>query len=189
MKNRTNLNLHSNKITFKNRLLRLLWTIVFCFLYKPSPIVLHSWRRLLLRIFGAKIGSPIYIYPSARVWAPWNLEMGNHSTLAQHVDCYNVAKIKIGSYTTVSQYCFLCTATHDYSDSAILSQPQMPLLTAPIVLGDRVWITADVFVGPGVSVGDGSVVLSRSTVTKALPAWVIAQGFPAIPIKPRILTR
>ncbi len=69
--------------------------------------------------------------------------MGDRSCLADGVDCYCVAKITIGANTTVSQYSYLCTASHDYTD------PAMPLLAAPIVIGENAWITADVFVGRG----------------------------------------
>lgn len=140
-----------------------------------------------MRLFGGKIGKPAYLYPSARIWAPWNLEMGNHSTLASGVDCYCVDRIKIGAFTTISQYSFLCTASHDYLAPAILERPQMPLVTAPITLGDRVWITADVFIAPGVTVGDGAVVLARSSVFSDLPPWVVASGNPAIIRKERVL--
>ena len=156
-------------------------------LYRPSPTPLHAWRRLLLRVFGAKIGKPAYLYPSSRVWAPWNLEMGNHSTLASNVDCYCVDKVVIGSFTTVSQYSYLCTATHDYTDPSIEYRPQMQLVTAPIKLGDRVWLTADVFVGPGVHIEDGTVILARSSVFGDLPSWVVACGNPAKVTKKRLL--
>lgn len=167
--------------------MRGLWRLVWLVFYRPSPTLLHGWRRFLLRIFGAKIASPAYVYPSAQVWAPWNLEMGAHSTLASNVDCYCVDRVVIGSFTTVSQYSYLCTATHDYTDPIIMSCPRMPLLTASIVLGDRVWITSGVFIGPGVTVGDGTVVLACSSVVKDLPDWVVAAGSPAEIKKSRAL--
>lgn len=113
--------------------------------------------------------------------------MGTESTLADNVDCYCVDKIKIGDHSTVSQYSFLCTASHDYNDPSIMHTPKMPLVTAPIVIGNRVWITADVFVGPGVSIADGTVVLARSSVFQDLPEWVVAAGNPAKTIRKRIL--
>jgi putative colanic acid biosynthesis acetyltransferase WcaF len=105
--------------------------------------------------------------------------MGDHACLSEGVDCYCVAKISIGAHSTVSQYSFLCTASHDYSKTS------MPLVAAPINIGDRVWITADVFVGPGVTIGDGAVVTARSSVFSNLPPWVVARGNPAVPAKPR----
>lgn len=178
---------HPHRLPLANKIARAVWGFVWLTLYRPSPTLLHGWRRFLLRLFGAKIGKPAYLYPSARIWAPWNLEMGDHSTLAKDVDCYCVDKIRIGSMTTVSQYSFLCTASHDYLDPAILHQPQMPLVTAPITLGDRVWITADVFIAPGITIGDGTVVLARSSVFNDLPPWIVASGNPATIKKERIL--
>ena len=179
--------LRPHNLTLNNKLARILWQIVWSIFYRPSPKLFHGWRAFLLRLFGAKVGRPAYIYPSSRVWAPWNLEMGDHSTLADNVDCYCVDKIKIGSFSTVSQYSYLCTASHDYSDPSILVKPQMPLLTSPITIGDRVWITADVFVAPSVSIGDGSVVLARSSVFRDVLPWSVVSGNPAEFKKKRVL--
>lgn len=152
----------------KKKSARSIWHIVWLLLYRPTPRLLHPWRCLLLSLFGAKLGEKVHPYPSARVWAPWNLEMGDHSCLSEHVDCYCVDKIRIGAHATVSQYSFLCTASHDYCDL------NMPLVTAPITIGERVWITADVFVAPGVTIGEGAVVLARSSVFENIEAWVVA---------------
>ena len=179
--------LQANQLSKANKLARIAWGIVWLLLYRPSPIPLHGWRRFLLRSFGAKIGKPAYLYPSAKIWAPWNLEMGDHSTLADGVNCYCVDKVIIGSLSTVSQYSYLCTASHDYSDPCIMHRPDMPLMSAPITLGDRVWITADVFIAPGISIGDGTVVLARSNVVKDLPPWIVAAGSPAKFLKKREL--
>ena len=181
--------LQSQNLSFHNKLIRSIWQIVWTFFYRPSPKLFHGWRAFLLRLFGAKVGSPVYIYPSSRVWAPWNLEIGSHSTLADNVDCYCVDKIIIGSCSTVSQYSYLCTASHDYSDPSILEKPQMPLVTYPITIGDRVWITADVFIAPGVTISDGAVVLARSSVFHDVPSWSVVAGNPAVIKKKRILSK
>ena len=170
----------ARNLSVGNKLARMVWNLVWLLLYRPSPDLLHGWRRILLRLFGAKIGRGAHPYPSAKIWAPWNLEMGDYSCLARHVDCYCVDRIKLGEYTTVSQYSFLCTASHDYTDAA------MPLTTAPITLGSRVWITADVFVAPGVTIGDGVVITARSSVFDDIEPWMVAAGNPARAIKPRV---
>jgi putative colanic acid biosynthesis acetyltransferase WcaF len=105
--------------------------------------------------------------------------MKENSCLAQNVDCYNVDLVTIGASATVSQYSFLCTASHDYTDAT------MPLVSAPIHVGDRAWITADVFVGPGVSIGEGAVVTARSSVFSDVPPWTVAGGNPAKSFKQR----
>jgi len=90
--------------------------------------------------------------------------------------------LTLGEFSTVSQYCYLCAASHDFED---VSQP---LTTAPIVIGRRAWLAADVFVAPGVTVGEGAVVGARSSVCNILPAWTVSYGNPAKPQRKRRIT-
>jgi putative colanic acid biosynthesis acetyltransferase WcaF len=160
-------------MTGGNRALRVLWGIAWLILYRPSPRPLHAWRRMLLRLFGARVGRHAHPYPGAKIWAPWNLSMDVASCLSDHVDCYSVAPITIGAYATVSQYCYLCSASHDYRD------PTMPTVAAPIVIEADAWIAADAFIGPGVLIGRGAVIGARSTVTRDVAAWTVVAGSPA----------
>jgi putative colanic acid biosynthesis acetyltransferase WcaF len=176
---RVNVANYHNVHPLSNRLARALWGVVRVLLFRPSPKILHFWRRGLLRLFGAKLGRGVHIYPSTKIWAPWNLRMDDHSCLSAEVDCYCVAPIRIGAHATVSQYSYLCTASHDFHRS------DMPLITAPIVIEDQAWVCADVFVGMGVTIGQGAVVGARSTVTKDIPPWTVAVGNPARVVKSR----
>lgn len=169
------------KITGANKSVRILWIIVWITCFRFSPTVFHGWRRFLLRCFGASIGIGVHPYPSVKVWAPWNLEMGDYSCLSHGVICYNVAFIQLGKNVTVSQHSHLCTATHDYT------KVEMPLMIAPIRICDYAWVTADVFVGPGVTIGEGAVVNARSSVFSDIPSWSVAKGYPAKAYKKRIL--
>jgi putative colanic acid biosynthesis acetyltransferase WcaF len=162
-----------------NRLGRLGWSVVWQLLFRPSPRICFGWRRFLLRCFGAKIGQGAHVYPSCHVWAPWNLEMGDHSCLGFDVDCYTVDRVRIGAHATVSQYSFLCTAGHDISD------PHMRLVTAPITIGDGAWVCARAFVGPGVEVGDGAVVAACAVAVHDVPPWTVVAGNPARKVKER----
>jgi putative colanic acid biosynthesis acetyltransferase WcaF len=164
---------HTATQTFGNKAARVLWGVVWWLAYRPSPRVLHGWRRLLLRLFGASIGARAHPYPSARIWAPWNLTMGEGSCLGDYVICYSVDQVKLEPYATVSQYTFLCTASHDYTVR------EMPVITAPIRIGRRAWVAADVFVGPGVTIGEGAVVGARASVFRNVDSWTVVGGNPA----------
>ena len=164
-----------------NRVARIAWGLIYWALFRPSPRNLHRWRNRLLRLFGARLHKTARVYPRARVWAPWNLTMAEHACLGDDVDCYCVARVTIGPWSTVSQYSFLCGATHDHED------PEHPLIPKPIKIGARCWVAADVFIGPGVTIGDGTVVGARSSVFGDLPEWVLAVGTPAKPIRKRQL--
>ncbi len=170
---------YRSELSTANRIARTLWALVRALAFRPTPTLFYPWRNLLLRLFGAHIARGARVYPSCRIWAPWNLRMADHSCLGPFVDCYNVAPISLGAHAIVSQYSHLCAATHDPDD------PAFPLRTAPIAIGAQAWVCTDVFVGPGVTIADGCVVGARSSVFRDLPAWTICHGSPARPVRER----
>jgi len=161
------------ELTGKGLLARAVWNTVWLVLCRPSPRRCHVWRRMFLRLFGAKIGKAVSVYPTCRIWAPWNLVMEDGSCLGPDVDCYSVATITLGRDARVSQYSYLCTASHDFED------PAMPLITAPITICAKAWVCADVFIGLGVTVGEGAVVGARASVFKDVAPWTVVAGNPA----------
>jgi putative colanic acid biosynthesis acetyltransferase WcaF len=135
----------------------------------------------LLRAFGASIDDlgKVVVFPSARIAYPKNLELEDRAMIGPRVEIYNLGKITLRYGANVSQNCHLCAGTHDFN------RWDMPLVTAPITLEPNVWLAADVFVGPGVTIGELSVVGARSVVMRDLPPSHICVGTPCRPIKPR----
>jgi putative colanic acid biosynthesis acetyltransferase WcaF len=158
-----------------------MWAIVYLFFFNLSPKPCFRWRAFILRLFGAKVGKQVHVYPHVKIWAPWNLELMDNCGIANGAILYSQGKIKIGKKTVISQGSHLCAGTHDYEVYGF------PLITSPITIGDDVWIAAEVFVHPGVSIGDGCVVGARSVVVKNLPAWMVCTGHPCLVIKNRVL--
>jgi putative colanic acid biosynthesis acetyltransferase WcaF len=150
-----------------------LWWIVQKLLFQSSPQALYSWRVLLLRSFGAKIGKNVIIRPSVSVVYPWKLRIGDYAWIGDDVVLYTLGHISIGNHSVVSQRSYLCAGSHDLADLSFA------ITNTPIVIADQCWIAADVFVCPGVNIGSGTVVGARSTVTRSLPSGVIAFGLPA----------
>ena len=166
--------------SLRNRLLRALWNLVYLLFFRISPRPFHAWRALLLRLFGAKIGFRCHVYPGVKVWAPWNLVLGNHVAVADGVILYCVDKIKIGDYAVISQGSHLCCATHDYNSVSF------QLIAKPIVIGSRAWVCAEVFIHPGVVVAEGAVVGARSVVSKNLSdPWSVYTGNPCMRVANR----
>jgi putative colanic acid biosynthesis acetyltransferase WcaF len=163
-----------------NRFARIIWSLIYVFLFRYSPNPFHGWRSFLLRFFGAKVGKGVHIYPGVRIWAPWNLELGDQCGIASGVNLYSQGFIKIGERSVISQGAHLCAGTHDYT------QPGFQLITKPIIIGDHVWVAAEAFIHPGVTIGEGCVIGARSVVTKDMPAWMVCSGFPCKPIKERL---
>ena len=158
---------------------KLAWELVRGTVFRFSPRRLNGLRVWLLRMFGAKIAGTAVVRPSARVWHPWIFSMGEHSCLAEHVLVYNLGPVAIGDHTVVSQHAELCAGTHDYMSRVL------PLVRPTITLGNGVWVCAKAFVGPGVVIGDNTIIGACAVVTRSVPEGVIAAGNPARVIRPR----
>lgn len=173
-------NRNAKKYTHKEQVMRILWSFATP-LFRFSPRICFGWRSFLLRLFGAKVGHETHIYNSATIYMPWNFEIGDQSSVGEYAYIYNLGPITIGNRTTISQRAHLCAGTHDFTD------PALPLLKPPIVVMDQVWICADAFVGPGVTVGEGAIVGARAVVVKDVEPWSIVAGNPARFVKQRVL--
>lgn len=172
------LNLYTEPKPHRKR--QLVWRLINATLFRMLALpCLRTARVALLRLFGAQIDSTANVYASCRIWAPWLLRVGRYSCLAPHTDIYNKAPVTIGDNTVVSQRTMLCTASHD------ISQSTHPLITAPIMVGNSVWIAAECFVGMGVTIGEGAVVGARGCVFKDVEPWMVVGGNPAKVIKRR----
>jgi putative colanic acid biosynthesis acetyltransferase WcaF len=171
-------NRRAQSYTIHEQRARVIWSIGRAvFWLTPRPC--FGWRRALLRLFGAEVGSQVNLYPSALIYYPWNLRIGDWSSIGEWALIYNLGMISIGQRSTISQRAHLCAGTHDYRD------PTMPLLKPPIQVADDAWICADAFVGPGVSIGEGAIVGARAVVTKNVLPWTVVVGNPARCVKER----
>lgn len=171
---------YNSKFNLRNKLYRIIWYFGNLVLFRPFGLnCFNRWRNNVLRIFGAKIGKGSIVYSNVKIWAPWNLELGDFSCLGQYVDCYNQGFIKIGSNTTISQKTYLCASSHDISDS------KHSLVLKPITINNQVWVAADAFIGPGTNIGEGAVVSARAAVFKDVAPWTVVSGNPAQFLKHR----
>jgi putative colanic acid biosynthesis acetyltransferase WcaF len=159
---------------------RLLWGMTWSILFRPSPRWAFGWRNMLLRWFGAKVKRTARIRPTCHIFHPWLLEIGEWVGLSDFVNVYNLGPIRIGDHSAISQGVHLCAGTHDYT------KPELPLVRSAIEIGAGVWIAAEAFIGPGVTIGDNAVIGARAVVVSDIPPNVVAAGNPARPIKPRL---
>ncbi len=174
---------NENKVSFSlyNRLYRLLWNFCYVFLFKYSPVYFFKWRVFILKIFGAHINWNSRVYPNARIWSPQNLSMKEFATIGPRATIYNQGTITINEHCIISQDATLCASTHDYRKKS------HPLILKPITIEAQVWICAEAFVGPGVSVGRGTILGARAVAKKTLEEWSIYDGNPCMKIKNRVI--
>ncbi len=163
----------------RDRIRRLVWEFLSLLLFRYTPVPLHRWRCHLLRCFGAKIGASNFIYPTAKIWAPWLLTTEDVVTLGPGCEVYNPGGIHLGHHTIISQDAYLCGATHDYN-SADFTYIKKPIRTEPYT-----WICARAIVLPGVTCGEGSVLGAGSVTSRNMDAWTVYAGNPAKSVKTR----
>lgn len=142
----------------------------------PFP---NSFKKILLKLFGARIGTGVVIKPRVNIHMPWKLSVGNDVWIGEEAFLLNFEQLTIGNEVCVSQRAFLCGGNHDYG------KPDMPYRNGPITLMDGCWIGAGSFIAPNVTVGIDTVVSAQSVVTKSLDGNGVYSGNPLIFIKAR----
>ncbi len=164
-----------------NRAFRASWILTWLLLASWTPPLMHAWRRMLLRLFGAKIASNAAVYGTVKVWYPPHLDVGRFAVIGPGVNINCVEKITIHDYAIVPQGANLCSASHDVEDAFFQT------VARPVTIGRRAWVAAEAFVGPGVTLGEGAVLGARGCAFRDLAPWTIYGGNPARMLKPRSL--
>ncbi len=157
-----------------------LWWLCQSTLFRWSPQFAYGFRAWLLRLFGARVGIRTVIRPSVTVTYPWKVSIGDYVWIGDDAVLYSLGDITIESNAVVSQRSYLCAADHDHKavDFTIRSNP--------VVIRQQAWVASDVFVAPGVTIGEGAVIGARSSVFKSMPAGMVCHGNPCRPVKPRL---
>jgi putative colanic acid biosynthesis acetyltransferase WcaF len=150
----------------------LLWECCWTFLCSWTPKPLNRWRLFLLRLFGATLHGTPFVHQRARITMPWNLILHHRACLGDRANAYSLDRIEIGEGATVAQEAYLCTGTHDFTDSAL------SLVTRPIVIGRGAFIGARSFLMPGVTIGQAAIVGACSVVTRDVPPGLRVAGNP-----------
>ncbi len=163
-----------------NRIRRAVWGVCYVLFYRLSWRPLHGWRSMLLRLFGAKLGTACHFYPKSKIWAPWNLVCEDRVSVADDAEIYNPSPMHFGSHAIVSQGAYICGATHLYNE------PEFRLVSFPMRFGAYSWICARAAVNPGVNVGEGAILALGSVATKDLEPFGIYAGVPARKVKERL---
>ena len=164
-----------------HRVTRALWTLTWLVLAAWTPPPLYAWRRMLLRLFGAKVAPTVRFYGSTRFWYPPNVDLGAYTQIGPRATIYSMAMITLEDYAIVSQGAHICAGTHD------LESPYFQTVAKPILLKTKSWVAAEAFVGPGVTLGEGAVLGARGVTFHDLEPWTVYAGNPAKPIKARCI--
>jgi putative colanic acid biosynthesis acetyltransferase WcaF len=160
---------------------RSLWYVANVLFFNTSVPFPNSLKRMLLRIFGAKIGMGVILKPKINIKYPWMLSVGNHSWIGEGVWIDNLGNVEIGANCCLSQGVMLLCGNHNFSVSGF------DLTVKEITLEEGVWLGAKSTVTQGVTCYSHSVLTVGSVASKDLEAYSINRGNPAEKIKSRVI--
>ena len=156
-----------------------IWFIVNALFFKSGWFPFMLPKIILLKLFGARVGSGLVIKPGVSIKFPWKLKIGNHVWLGENCWIDNLDHVIIEDHVCISQGAMLLTGNHDYTLSSF------DYRNAPIYLENGVWIGAQSVVCPGVRCKSHAVLAVGSVATKDLDAYTIYQGNPSKAIRER----
>lgn len=142
----------------------------------------HFYRRGLLR----RRGRAVKISPTVFFKHPENISIGDNSFI-NHNCCIWAAPnghISIGKGVLFGPN--VCVTASNHGIALGVPIYKQPGVDAPIVIGNDVWLGANVVVTAGVEIGDGCVVGAGAVVTKNLPPYSICGGVPAKVLRSRV---
>lgn len=158
-----------------------LWNVINSTLFRWTPFFMRRTRVALLKLFGANIKWNCSISGKASIVDPWNLTVGEFSSIDEACCVRCRDKVVIGEKTCISRGVDILTGSHN------IYSPHFEMVTSPITIGNNVWIATKATVGRGVTIGDGAVIGAQATVFKDVEPWTVVGGNPATPIKKRII--
>jgi len=124
-------------------------------------------------LFGAKIGSGSTLHTGAIFYNISNLRIGEDTIIGENVVIDGRDKITIGNHVDFASEVMVYNAEHDiHSDN-------FKAITAPVEIGDYVFIGPRAIILPGVKIGKGAVVAAGAVVTKNVGEFKIVGGVPA----------
>jgi putative colanic acid biosynthesis acetyltransferase WcaF len=159
---------------------RTLWYFCNALIFKAYWLPISGIKVALLRAFGAKIGTGVVIKPNVNIKYPWLLEIGDFAWIGEDVWIDNLAKVRIGSHSCISQGVLLLCGNHHYGLHTF------DLMVGKITLEEGAWIGAKCLVCPGTEVKSHAVLSAGSVAKGILEPWSIYQGNPAVKVKDRV---
>ena len=178
-KNKNQRDAYSSPWSKKEAIMIRIWEVVWTLFVRWLPTPFYRWHIFLLNLFGAHISGHPFIAPTARIYAPWLLTVGDRSCIATRSEIYNLGPVIIKERVTIAQYAYICNGSHDLSDN------KLPLVVGDVVIDNDVFIGARAIILPGLHLCRYSVVGAGAVLTQNTTDFGIYAGNPARFIKER----
>lgn len=164
----------------RNLIVRILWYFTSLLIFQSYLFPFYKIKKLILILFGAKIGANFIIKPNVTIKYPWNLVIGNNVWIGEDVWIDNLDAVTINDSVCISQSVYLLTGNHNYKSI------NFDLITKPIVIKNGAWVGAKAIICPGVVIHSNAIVSVGSVLTKNAETNKVYTGNPAMAVKDRI---
>lgn len=126
------------------------------------------------------IGDEVIVKEGARICScneKAGIAIGSRTTVGYHTFIFASENIKIGNDCLIAPFVYIVDSNHGIDKEVKINQ--QPNQTAPVIVGDDVWIGTGVRILPGVTVGKGAVIAAGAVVNADVPEFEIFGGVPA----------
>lgn len=151
---------------------------------------LSAKERILDQLLGGH-GRSVWITPPFYVDYGCNIFLGDHCEINMNCTFQDDNRIVIGDRALIAPNVQIYTAFHPTSARERFGPVRedgtfsfCKTRTAPVVIGNDVWIGGGAILLPGVTIGNNVVIGAGSVVTRSLPDNVIAFGSPCRVVRP-----
>lgn len=120
------------------------------------------------------IGADCYVGEGTKIWSERNITIGNRVLIAHNVDIHDCNDHPLDA--AMRHRHFMGIVTTGFSD-------HFDLQSAPVNIGDDVWIGFGACIMKGVTVGEGAIIAAHAVVTKDVQPYTVVGGNPAQVIK------
>jgi acetyltransferase-like isoleucine patch superfamily enzyme len=130
------------------------------------------------------IGEETIILSGFKVRNPEKIKIGKRGYI--NINCFMQGSggVEIGDDVIIGPNVSFYSENHNFLDKKKLIKDQ-GFTRKKIIVGNDVWLGANVTILPGISLGDGCVVGAGAIVTKSFPSYSVIAGVPAKKIKER----
>ena len=133
-------------------------------------------QQALLKQLFAEIGENTFIQPPFYAnWGGKHVHLGHDVYANFNLTLVDDTHIYVGDHVLLGPNVTICTATHPIDPD---SRRRAAEYNLPVRIGNNAWIGGNVFIMPGVTIGENSVIGAGSLVTRDIPANVVALGSP-----------
>jgi acetyltransferase-like isoleucine patch superfamily enzyme len=141
--------------------------------YYSDHIPLHSLRLFWFKLAGGQIGSGSAIHMGTHFFDPHGISIGDDTIIGFRCFLDGRGHLVIGNHVDIASEVMIYTSEHD------IHADDFHAISAPIEIGDYVFIGPRAIILPGVKIGKGAVVAAGAVVTKDVPEYAVVGGVPA----------